>query len=228
MLSTYEIILRLFLSAILGGLIGMDREKLEWAAGLRTHMLVCLGSALAMIVSSFGFDDILGQEGVILDPSRIASLVISGIGFIGAGTILFRKRKAIYGLTTAAGLWTVAAIGLAVGGGMYVAAIAATLITLLVLIGVKKIETRFFSNDKKDLSIRIHFQHAALSVKTVSQLLEEHGVPLGEITLIQHEKERADELEIVLSKSAEQKKIMAAIDELRALDGILQVNFAMM
>jgi putative Mg2+ transporter-C (MgtC) family protein len=228
MLSTYEIILRLFLSAILGGLIGMDREKLEWAAGLRTHMLVCLGSTLAMIVSSFGFDDILGQGGVTLDPSRIASLVISGIGFIGAGTILFRKRKVIYGLTTAAGLWTVAAIGLAVGGGMYIAAVATTLITLLVLIGVKKIETRFFSNDKKDLSIRIHFQHAALSIKTVSQLLEEYKVPPGEITLTQHKKERSDELEIVFDKAADQQKIMAAIDELKALEGVQQVNFAVM
>lgn len=228
MLDTYEIILRLLLSAILGGLIGIDRERLEWAAGLRTHMLVCLGSALAMIVSSFGFDDILGQDGVILDPSRVASLVISGIGFIGAGTILFLKRRVIYGLTTAAGLWTVAAIGLAAGGGMYAAAVATTLITLLILIGVKKIETRFFSNDKKDLSIRIHFQHATLSLKTVSQLLEEHGVPLGEITLTQHEKARADELEIVLDKSAEQKKIMAVIDELRELEGVQEVNFAIM
>jgi putative Mg2+ transporter-C (MgtC) family protein len=147
MLSTYEIILRLLLSAILGGLVGLDREKLEWAAGLRTHMLVCLGSALAMIVSSFGFDDILGQDGVILDPSRVASLVVSGIGFIGAGTILFLKRKVIYGLTTAAGLWTVAAVGLAVGGGMYVASIATTLITLIILTGVKKLENKFFSND---------------------------------------------------------------------------------
>ncbi|WP_298739480.1 MgtC/SapB family protein [uncultured Chitinophaga sp.] len=228
MLSTYEIILRLLLSAILGGLIGIDREKLEWAAGLRTHMLVCLGSTLAMIVSSFGFDDILGHDGVILDPSRIASLVISGIGFIGAGTILFRKRKAIYGLTTAAGLWTVAAIGLAVGGGMYAAAVATTFITLLVLIGVKKIETRFFSTDKKDLSIRIHFQHAALSVKDVSLLLEDHGVAIGEITLIQHDKELMEEMEIVLDKSTVQQKIMGAIDELRKLEGVQSVNFAAM
>lgn len=227
MLSTYEIILRLFLSAILGGLIGMDREKLEWAAGLRTHMLVCLGSTLAMIVSSFGFDDILGQSGVVLDPSRVASLVISGIGFIGAGTILFLKRRVIYGLTTAAGLWTVAAIGLAVGGGMYAAAVATTLITLLVLIGVKKIETKFFSNDKKDLSIRLHFQHAAISLKTVSEVLEEHGVSLGEITLTQQENAQ-DELEIVLDKSADRKKIMAAIDQLKTLEGICQVNFAIM
>lgn len=228
MLSTYEIILRLLLSAILGGLVGLDREKLEWAAGLRTHMLVCLGSALAMIVSSFGFDDILGQDGVILDPSRVASLVVSGIGFIGAGTILFLKRKVIYGLTTAAGLWTVAAVGLAVGGGMYVASIATTLITLIILTGVKKIENKFISNDKKDLSIRIGFQHATLSITAVTELLQQHGVPFGEITLLQREKARTDELEIVLDKSANQQKIVAAIDQLKQLDGVQEVNFAIM
>lgn len=228
MLSIYEIILRLLLSAILGGLIGMDREKLEWAAGLRTHMLVCLGSALAMIVSSFGFDDILGHDNVILDPSRVASLVISGIGFIGAGTILFLKRKVIYGLTTAAGLWTVAAIGLAAGGGMYAAAVATTLITLLILIGVKKIETKFFSNDKKDLSIRIYFSHAAISLATVSEVLEEQKLSLGEITLTQREQANMDELEIVLDKSSDPKKIMAAIDRLKQLDGVQEVNFAIM
>ncbi|HEY0608288.1 MAG TPA: MgtC/SapB family protein [Chitinophaga sp.] len=228
MLSTYEIILRLLLSAILGGLVGLDREKLEWAAGLRTHMLVCLGSALAMIVSSFGFDDILGQDGVILDPSRVASLVVSGIGFIGAGTILFLKRKVIYGLTTAAGLWTVAAVGLAVGGGMYVASIATTLITLIILTGVKKIENKFFSSDKKDLSIRIGFQHATLSITAVTELLQQHGVPFGEITLLQREKARTDELEIVLDKSANQQKIVAAIDQLKQLDGVQEVNFAIM
>jgi uncharacterized membrane protein YhiD involved in acid resistance len=111
---------------------------------------------------------------------------------------------------------------------MYVAAVSTTLITLLILIGVKKIETRFFSNDKKDLCVRINFLHAALSLKTVSQLLEEHGVPLGEITLTQHEKAAADELEIVLDKSADRKKIMAAIDELKTLEGVQEVNFAIM
>lgn len=228
MLSEYEIILRLVLSAILGGLVGLDREKLEWAAGLRTHMLVCLGSTLTMIVSSFGFEDILGRDGVILDPSRVASLVISGIGFIGAGTILFLKRKVIYGLTTAAGLWTVAAVGLAVGGGMYIAAVGTTLITLIVLTGVKKIETKFFSNDKKDLSIRLYFQHAAIALADVSRVLQQQEVPFGEVTLLQTDKAHTDELEIVLDKSASRQKIMAAIDQLKQLEGVEEVNFTIM
>jgi putative Mg2+ transporter-C (MgtC) family protein len=86
---------------------------------MRTHMMVCLGSALTMMVSAFGFSDILGGNNIVLDPSRIAAQVISGIGFIGAGTILFLKQGVIRGLTTASGLWTVAAIGLATGSGMY-------------------------------------------------------------------------------------------------------------
>jgi putative Mg2+ transporter-C (MgtC) family protein len=230
MLSTYEIILRLVLSAVLGGLVGLDREKLEWAAGLRTHMLVCLGATLTMIVSSFGFEDVLGRndDNIILDPSRVASLVISGIGFIGAGTILFLKRKVVYGLTTAAGLWTVAAIGLAVGGGMYIAAVTATIVTLIVLAGVKQIEIKFFSNDKKDLSIRIFYQHDTLSLKDVSQLLEQHEVAFGEVTLLKREKAHTDELEIVLNKSSKHHQIMAAIDALKQLDGVQEVNFAIM
>jgi putative Mg2+ transporter-C (MgtC) family protein len=80
-------------------------------------MMVCVGAALTMIVSAFGFQDVLGTRDVILDPSRVAAQVISGIGFIGAGTILFLRQEVIRGLTTAAGLWTVAAIGLAAGGG---------------------------------------------------------------------------------------------------------------
>ena len=125
MLSPSHFIARLVLAALLGSLIGLERERLQWVAGLRTHMLVCVGASLIMIVSSFGFADILGHPNVTLDPSRVAAQVVSGIGFLGAGTILLR-REVIRGLTTAASLWTVAAIGLAVGGGLYTGAVAAT------------------------------------------------------------------------------------------------------
>lgn len=113
-----ELGLRLLLAALLGAVIGINRGRLEWAAGLRTHMLVCVGSALAVIVSTFGFFDVLGRPGIQLDPSRIAAQVVSGVGFLGAGTILFLQReRAIRGLTTAAGLWAVASVGLAAGAG---------------------------------------------------------------------------------------------------------------
>ncbi len=138
----WNLILRLVIAALLGSIIGIDREKLVWAPGLRTHMLVCVGACLFMIVSAFGFADILGTKAVILDPSRIAAQVVSGIGFLGAGTILLRG-EVVRGLTTAASLWSVAAIGLAVGGGLYAEALAATAIIMIILAGIKPIEERF-------------------------------------------------------------------------------------
>ncbi|HNL83162.1 MAG TPA: MgtC/SapB family protein, partial [Chitinophagaceae bacterium] len=92
MLPYQEIIIRILLASFLGALIGLERERKHWAAGLRTHMMVCVGSCLIMMVSAFGFKDILGTPNVTLDPSRIAAQVVSGIGFIGAGTILLLKQ----------------------------------------------------------------------------------------------------------------------------------------
>ncbi len=86
-----EILIRLALASLFGALVGLERERKDWAAGMRTHMMVCVGSSLIMIVSMYGFADVLGQEHVVLDPSRVAAQVVSGIGFIGAGTILFLK-----------------------------------------------------------------------------------------------------------------------------------------
>ena len=143
MLTEHQIILRLVVAAVLGSVVGVERERLNWVAGLRTHMLVCVGSALFMIVSFCGFADVLSNEHVALDPSRIAAQVVSGIGFLGAGTIVLRS-KVVRGLTTAASLWTVAAVGLAVGGGLYVAAITATGLIVLILAGLKPIERRLF------------------------------------------------------------------------------------
>src|ERR1700733_11755389 len=118
MLAHWELVVRLLVAAGLGSLIGAERERLVWAAGLRTHMLVSVGACLIMIVSAFGFADILGTKNVVLDPSRVAAQVVSGIGFLGAGSILMRG-EVFRGLTTAASLWSVAAVGLAVGGGLY-------------------------------------------------------------------------------------------------------------
>ena len=140
MLSWQETLIRLALAAFFGALIGLERERKDWTAGMRTHMMVCTGSCLIMLVSAFGFADVLGKPNIVLDPSRVAAQVVSGIGFIGAGTILFLKQGAIRGLTTAAGLWTVAAIGLATGGGMYFAAGATTVIALGILWAMQPLE----------------------------------------------------------------------------------------
>jgi putative Mg2+ transporter-C (MgtC) family protein len=148
-----QLIIRLLVAAVLGSAIGIDRERLVWAAGLRTHMLVCVGSCLFMVVSAFGFADILGTPRVILDPSRIAAQVVSGIGFLGAGSILLRG-EVVRGLTTAASLWTVAAIGLAVGGGLYVEAVAATVVILIILAGIKPLEERMaHRNQQYELTV---------------------------------------------------------------------------
>ena len=120
------LIFRLVAAGLLGGLIGMEREFRAKEAGVRTHFIVALGSALFMIISEFAF------EGKQHDAARVAAQVVSGIGFIGAGVIIF-QRNVVRGVTTAAGLWVAAAIGLACGDGMYPVAIAATLLTVLCL-----------------------------------------------------------------------------------------------
>ena len=140
MIGSAETVVRLLLAALAGSLIGLERERLAWAAGLRTHMLVCVGACLLMIVSAHGFDDVLGPR-VVLDPSRVAAQVVSGIGFLGAGTILLRG-DAVKGLTTAASLWAVAAIGLAIGCGLYTAGLATTVIVLVILAGIKPLQER--------------------------------------------------------------------------------------
>ena len=139
-------ILRVFIAAILGGIIGFEREYRAKEAGLRTHFLVAMGSALFMILSQYGFDDLLGVDSISLDPSRIASQVVTGIGFIGAGTIIFQKHV-IKGLTTAAGLWVTSAIGLTCGSGMYLLATTATILVLVCLETIYFMQHRFGSRN---------------------------------------------------------------------------------
>ena len=126
-----EFILRLFVAALLGGFIGLDREYRAKEAGYRTHLLVSLGSALMMIVSQYGFTEVIEKIDIArYDPARVAAQVVTGIGFIGAGTIIL-QRQVVRGLTTAAGIWATAGIGLAVGAGMYVLGIVTAVLTLV-------------------------------------------------------------------------------------------------
>lgn len=171
MIQWPEIILRLSLAAFLGGLVGLERERKNWAAGLRTHMLVCVGASLTMMVSTYGFADILGTKNIVLDPSRIAAQVISGIGFIGAGTILFLREGIIRGLTTASGLWTVAAVGLATGGGMYFAALITTVLAIVILWILQPLEKRFSSRFHQK-TLRIVIVDRVRSASIISNLFE--------------------------------------------------------
>ena len=142
-MSNTQIIIRLLISVLVSGLIGLERQLHRRAAGLRTHILVCVGSTLIMLTSLYIFD--IYKDKIAIDPSRIAAGVITGIGFLGAGTII-RYGEEIRGLTTAASLWVVAALGLAVGCGFYTAAIATTVIVLLTLMFLRRLENKIFGD----------------------------------------------------------------------------------
>ena len=144
-----EYILSIFIAAMLGGIIGFEREYRSKEAGFRTHFLVGLGSGLFMILSLHGFDDFVGIQGIQRDPSRIAAQVVSGMGFIGAGTIIFQKNV-VKGLTTAAGLWVTSAIGMPAGAGMYGLAGVSTLLVILCLEGSNFIHHRIFHEKPED------------------------------------------------------------------------------
>lgn len=138
-MSGFQILIRLLVALILGGLVGLERGAQGRAAGFRTHILVCMGSALIMMTSMHIFE--IYKARAVADPGRIAAQVVSGIGFLGAGTIL-RFRKTIRGLTTAASLWAVAGIGLAVGSGFYFAAILTVIFALVTLEVFSKLEKK--------------------------------------------------------------------------------------
>jgi putative Mg2+ transporter-C (MgtC) family protein len=145
MLADAQIIIRLILSVVLGGLIGLERQLHRRAAGLRTHIMVSLGSCLIMLTSLYVFD--IYNNRVPLDPTRLAAGVITGIGFLGAGAII-RDREGVKGLTTAASLWVVAGIGLAVGSGFYLGGIFTTVLALVALVLLRYIEEIIFSKEE--------------------------------------------------------------------------------
>ncbi|MFA6610347.1 MAG: MgtC/SapB family protein, partial [Candidatus Omnitrophota bacterium] len=144
MLNDWIILFRLVLAAILSGAVGFEREFHGRAAGFRTHILLCIGSTLTMLTSMHIFDVYINR--VPCDPARIAAGVVTGIGFLGAGTIM-RSRGSVRGLTTAASLWVVAGIGLAVGSGLYFGAIVTTVITLVSLFVFSRVERAMIRKD---------------------------------------------------------------------------------
>lgn len=126
----FEYLIRILIAGLCGGIIGYERENRMKEAGIRTHFIVCLSAALMMIVSKYGFQDQIGTNDISLDPSRIAAQVVSGVGFLGAGMI-FMKRQSIKGLTTAAGIWATAGIGLAFGAGLYIIGLTSSAIIVI-------------------------------------------------------------------------------------------------
>jgi putative Mg2+ transporter-C (MgtC) family protein len=196
--TQWDLIGRLALAALLGSFIGYERERLAWAAGLRTHMLVCVGSTLIMIVSAYGFADVT-NPGVGLDPSRMAAQVVSGIGFLGAGAIMARG-EVVRGLTTAASVWSVAGVGLAVGGGLYIPAVGATVIILIILAGIKPLERRFLGIRQRRL-LMIFADRDALSLPKLRDALGAGSARVQTFILRQNEgTPDIDQIEIMLSR----------------------------
>lgn len=157
-----EFLWRLLAATAMGAAIGLEREYHAKEAGIRTHLLVAVGSCLFMILSAYGFDAFLAKDHVSFDPSRIASQVVTGIGFIGAGTIIFQKQM-VRGLTTAAGLWVTAAIGLACGIGMYMIAVVSTALVLISL-GLLNIYMPYFAQRERTITFLVDDYHVLTEV----------------------------------------------------------------
>ena len=175
MFSTKTILLRLLVSVLLGSVIGIEREYSNRPAGLRTHVLVCLGSCLIMLVSIDGYSQLHLMGGFRhADAARIAAQVVSGIGFLGAGTIMHNK-KSIAGLTTAACLWVSAGLGLAVGCGYYAGAIGTAVLALIVLVVLRNVEVRANFSIERTLEIIMKDTPNA-GVRVIDMVKENHGV----------------------------------------------------
>ena len=190
-LSWEEILLRVALAALLGGAIGIEREIREREAGLRTHLLVSVGSALFTLVSAFGFRDFLMHGGSVVraDPTRIAAQIVTGIGFLGAGAII-RQGLSVRGLTTAATLWVVAAIGMAVGAGYYAAAVITTALVLFSLwplrIYAHRVLSRFHPEEGR-LHVNVPRGESAVSVLSA---LEQAGARIASFEIVEAEASR--------------------------------------
>ena len=190
-----DLILRLVAAALLGSLIGLERQRLDKAAGLRTHMLVSVGSAMIMIVSSYGFERVIDPGRIVLDPSRVAAQVVSGIGFLGAGTIVVRKQS-VHGLTTAASVWAVSAIGLAAGGALYLAATVGTATMLVILAAIKPMEDRLLGHgqgEPKTLTLTVT---GPFSLEQIEPRLREAGLEVIGLRLRHGEKAGEREVEV--------------------------------
>lgn len=213
-----ELMARLVLSVILGGLVGLEREMHGRPAGFRTHILVCLGSALVMVVSFYPFEAFM-RRGFDLDPTRIAAQVVSGIGFLGAGTIL-REGASIRGLTTAASLWVVAGIGLATGAGYYVGALLTTALVVLSLFWLNRFEKRFVRSRHATVVVRIVDRPGQLAA--VAAVLGRHGLNIRGVEI-----ETTDgEAELTFTvDNLRPSDTPHLLEDLRVLEGVTPVEW---
>ncbi len=204
---------RLILGTLLGGLLGFERENRRQDAGLRTHIIISVGSCLLMLISIYIPQTFSDYKNV--DPGRIAAQVVSGIGFLGAGAI-FRLGGSTHGLTTAATIWATAAVGLAVGAGMYEAAVLVTILFLFVLVIVDKIGKKFFTRGVLK-TLKISFESDKIATSNIFSILEEHAIVTRNINVSQSKNKRISKikLHVFVPDNLNVKKLYKDINQLQ-------------
>jgi putative Mg2+ transporter-C (MgtC) family protein len=217
-----DAIVRILLVAILAGAVGVERELREQEAGLRTHMLVGIGAALFVIVGNYAWSDLVfgNRVGVVLDPSRVVAYVVTGVGFLGAGAIL-KNGGSIRGLTTAASLWVVAAIGVSVGAGEYALGVFATAVVLISLWPLRQL-ARFLGlrgHRTKRLELVLD---PGTSISEIVGLVEREGLELQSTKV--EEQDQARTLDIVLAGRTDE--IVGLLDRLARTAGVRSASLA--
>ena len=188
MIDEIDVVWRLVLALVLASAIGVEREVRQKSAGLRTYTLVGLGSALFMLISQYGFHDVLNERHVILDPSRVTAQIVSGIGFIGAG-LIFVRRDAVRGLTTAAGIWLTAAIGAAAGGDLPLLAVATTLAYFFVAFAYPPLMARIPASRRAPSALRVRYEDGRGVLRRVLTVCSTSGFAIEDIA-VDHERRR--------------------------------------
>ena len=221
-LSVGELTIRLVVAAALGGAIGMERELRERGAGLRTHMVVCVGAALFTIVSAYGFRDFIVHGGSLdrADPTRIAAQIVSGIGFLGAGAII-RQGLSVRGLTTAATLWLVAAIGMAAGAGYYTAAAIATGGALVSLWPLRIAAYRLFSRLRPETGRLLVQLPAGAAPGAVMDAVEAAGAHVHALEVSQEGDRRTMALDVAV-RDPQLARVVAGVAD---VEGVLDVRW---
>jgi len=216
MISELQIILRVLVGAALGAVVGIERERSDQPAGLRTHMILVIGATLAMVLSiNLGY--LFARPGTPADPARLAAQVISGIGFLGAGAIL-RFGFNVKGLTTATSLWTMAIVGMTVGAGYYLIGVFTTALMLIVLTLLNIIEKRFVRTAvSRFISIEVNFHKGV--VKSIRHIIEEFADSVSSFTIQKHVKDKRLRIQAVARISRDQQ-LEELIETLSDVDGV--------
>ena len=223
-ISFSAILLRLGVAIVLGAVIGLERESTEHGAGLRTQALVALGSSLFTIISAFGFVSFLGVPHIQIDPTRIASYVVAGIGFLGAGSIFMaRTQERVRGLTTAASVWLVAAVGMACGAGLLLEATAASIMALIILV-VLRFAEQYIMHRQGSGAHHLHIEAASLSGSLLSQIYDtcvRTSVVVESMKV--HAEQGLDTIEVICH-IPDISTLARVIDEVRALPEVRAVH----